>query len=104
MKMEINDENFEEKVLETKEPTLVMFWGSWCPACKACQKGLEELKENVKNINIHSLNVDKNPKSSSKYEIAMTPTFQIFKDGTLVDVEFGARSQFQLEKWVRKYL
>jgi thioredoxin 1 len=39
---------------------------------------------------ITKLNVDENPQTASRYQIASIPTMLIFKDGTLVDRIIGA--------------
>jgi thioredoxin 1 len=97
MKIEITDKNFKNEVLESKKPVLVMFWGSWCPVCKRAEPILKEISEEVKsNIKIRKINVDRNPRTSIKYEIMGTPNFCIFNNGKLIRREVGSRSKNQI--------
>ena len=34
---------FQTTVLEASEPTVVMFWATWCPFCRRFRKDFEEL-------------------------------------------------------------
>jgi thioredoxin 1 len=40
---ELNNENFEEKVLKSKEFYLVDFWADWCFPCKMLSPIVDEV-------------------------------------------------------------
>ena len=97
--MEVSNKDFEQEVLKSDKPVLVMFWGSWCVTCKRVQPMLKEMKQN--NFKITTCNVDKNPQIAVKYDVLGTPTFILFKDGNEVKRIFGAQSKEQLEKFIQ---
>jgi thioredoxin 1 len=44
----LNDDNFDQGVLESKVPVLVDFWAEWCPPCLMVAPTLEELAKEYK--------------------------------------------------------
>lgn len=103
--MELNDDNFEDEVLEHDGPVLVDFWGSWCTACQRMKPIVKKLEEkyNGSGIKICHLNIDKNPQVSGRYEIEETPTHILFEDGEILERKMGAMAEKQLERWFEKH-
>lgn len=95
-KLEITDKEFEEEVLSSSSPVLVMFWGSWCPVCKRAQPMLKKLVDEVDGVKIRMMNIDRNPHTATKYEVMGTPNFCLFYEGNLVEQRFGSQSKNQL--------
>ncbi len=103
--MEFTDENFESEVLEADKPVFVDFWGSWCTACQRMEPVVEKLEKKYDGkLKVGHLNIDKNPQTSSKYEIEETPTHVLFENGEVVERKMGAMAQKQLEKMFEKIL
>ena len=71
--MEVNDNNFEKEVIEKskKIPVVVDFWATWCMPCSMLGPILEKLakKYNGKFI-LAKVDIDQNPRMSSKYRIS----------------------------------
>jgi thioredoxin 1 len=94
--IEINDKEFSKEVIKSTKPVLVMFWGSWCPVCKQAEPLLKKIAEEIDDIKVIKMNVDRNPHTVIKYEVMGTPNFCIFKNGKLVKQEFGSHSKKQI--------
>ncbi|MBD3355152.1 thioredoxin fold domain-containing protein [Candidatus Woesearchaeota archaeon] len=92
--MEISDKEFNE-VITSKEPVLVMFWGSWCPVCKRSEVLLREIAEDI-NYEIKKMNIDRNPRATAKCNILGSPTFILFKEGKEIKRAIGAQSKNQI--------
>ena len=89
---EFTDDNFEQEVINSKEPVLVDFWAEWCGPCRMIAPALDQLAaESAGRYKIAKLNVDENPRTSAEFQIRSIPTLLIFKDGKLVDQIIGAQ-------------
>ncbi len=87
----LNDDNFENEVLNSKTPVLVDFWAEWCGPCRALAPVIEEISEEYcENLKVGKVNVDENPGAPSAFEIRSIPTLILFKDGAVVERFVGA--------------
>ena len=89
----ITDQTFEHEVLSaTGKPVLVDCWAPWCGPCRTIGPVLDQLAtESQGRYRITKLNVDENPQTASRFQIASIPTMLIFKDGKLIDRLIGAQ-------------
>lgn len=89
----VTDQTFEREVLQaTGQPVLVDYWAAWCGPCRMIAPVLDQLAaESQGRYRIAKLNVDENPQTASRYQIASIPTMLIFKDGKIVDRLIGVQ-------------
>lgn len=96
---EINDDNFQEEVLNSEVPVLVDFWAPWCGPCKILAPTLEEISaENREKIKIVKINIDENQLIAGKYGIKSIPTMMIFEKGELKNQLVGSMPKQEIEK------
>ncbi len=97
----LNDDNFENEVLNSETPVLVDFWAEWCGPCRALAPAIEEIAEDYgDNLKVGKLNVDENQGATSAFEIRSIPTLLIFKDGAVVDRLVGALPKNNVENLI----
>lgn len=84
----LNESNFTKK---TKSGLyLVDFYADWCRPCKMMQPVLEDVAKELKSkIIVASINTDKNPNLSSKFQISGIPCLVVLKNGKEINRYVG---------------
>ena len=84
MLIEIDDSQFEEKVLKSAFPVLLDFSSPECIICKTMKERIKEVAVHFKGkVHFLSLDVNRN-KIWQKFEVKAVPTIIYFKDGKAV--------------------
>jgi thioredoxin 2 len=101
--LEITDQTFEREVLSGGgKPVLVDCWAPWCGPCRIIAPVMDQLAaESEGNYRIAKLNVDENPQTASRFQIASIPTMLIFKDGKLIDRIVGVQPKAAIAERLR---
>lgn len=99
----LTDQDFDNKVLQSKTPVLVDFWATWCGPCKLAEPVLEELSDTYKDkVSIMKLDVDQNPVNSQKYGVMSIPTTILFKEGKEMGRQVGFSGKQAFEDLIKK--
>lgn len=97
--IEVDDNNFDQTVLQSETPVLVDFWAPWCRPCLMTAPVLEELAEEYAGrITIAKLNVDQNAKTAAKYNIMAIPSLIVFKKGQPASQIVGYKPKAELKR------
>jgi thioredoxin 1 len=101
--IDLNDNDFEKKVLSSKLPVFVDFWAAWCGPCKMASPVLEELSEEYQGkVEFYKVDVDKNKDVPMKFGVRSIPTTILFKSGKEVERQVGFSGKKSFEDLVKK--
>ncbi len=102
---EINDNNFENKVIKSSCPVVVDFYAQWCGPCRKIAPILEQIQVEFKDdIKVYKIESDKNINTSKEYGISSLPSVLIFVDGAVKEVMVGLMPKSAIVSNIKKYL
>jgi thioredoxin 1 len=100
---EVNEDDFEQVVLQSDTPVLVDFWAEWCAPCRALAPIVETVaKQYAGTARVVKLNVDDNPSITQRYGVQGIPTLILFQDGQEEQRIIGVTSQHTISQIIQK--
>ena len=95
MIIDLNDNNFDQTTSEGV--TLVDFYADWCQPCKRMMPKVEAVAAKLEGkIKVAKVNIDESKATAAKFAIRSIPTFALIKDGRVISVSAGSKSEQDL--------
>jgi thioredoxin 1 len=91
-------------IINSSRPVLVDFYAEWCIPCREVYPVLKKVKQEMGQVKIVKVDVDKNPYLASYYKITSLPTLIIFKDGNPLWTGEGVHSAEKLKSILKNQL
>lgn len=83
MATELNRDNYDSEVIDSKVPVLVDFWGPRCGPCLALMPAVENLEEEYgARLKVAKVNAAENRMLCAKLRVMGLPTFLLYKNGS----------------------
>jgi putative thioredoxin len=105
--IEVNDDNFQEKVVEkSKEiPVVVDFWTPWCMPCKILSPTLEKFAEEYDGkFILAKIDVNNYKQKAREYNIMSIPCVKMFKNGKVAAEFIGSIPEIEVKNWLDENL
>ena len=93
MAVDLNRDNYDKEVLESKTPVMVDFWGPQCRPCLALMPAVEKLeKEYGEKLKVTKVNATENRMLCAKLRVISLPAYLFSKNGAEVKRIAGANT------------
>ena len=87
--------NFDEAISNKK--ILVDFYADWCGPCRM----MGEVLENIDNIEILKVNVDKFPELAQRYMVMSIPTLLLMDNGKVIRSNVGFMNEDEINEFIK---
>lgn len=104
MVQHIDQNMFQEEVLNHEGVVVVDFFATWCAPCKMLAPVLEELQSEMGNVKIVKVDVDDNGELANRYGVQSIPTIKVFKNGAELDTKVGFMPKEVLKELIEEAL
>lgn len=100
----LSDSDFDNFIRTTHKPVLVDFWAQWCGPCRLMSPVLDSFANSQGSIVVAKVDTDRNPVTSSKFQIFSIPTLILIDEGKEVKRMTGAMNLQQLETLLKPWI
>ncbi len=94
-----------EKFFKKEGLLFIDFFGEWCMPCVMMGPVIEDLAEEFKEeVSFAKVNIDDSPEIAQKFDVSVVPTFIILREGKVLEIISGSRTQEELGDLIKKHL
>ena len=103
--IELDNNNFDEIIVNSDVPVIVDFWAPWCGPCKMMAPTFSKVASNYPLKTLFTkVNTQDEQNLGARFNIQSIPTLVIFKNGIEVQRVSGALDENSLNQFIQQYL
>ena len=97
------EEEFKEKVLDSKVPVIMDFYADWCGPCRALSPAIEKIAAEYEgNVSVIKVDCDECQDLAVEMAIKSIPTIVVMIDGEEAARNVGYLKEEDLKKFINK--
>ncbi len=103
--IDINEQNFEQDVVNSSIPVVVDFWATWCGPCRKLSPVIDEIAEGyVGKVKFVKVNIEDCTEIAKKYSISGIPSLLVFSNGEVVERLTGLMPKSTIISNIEKHI
>ena len=101
----VTEREFEQEVIRSELPVLIEFTADWCAPCKQIAPEVAAFaREMLGKAKVVKVDIDKAPVLARELRVQSVPTFMVFAQQRIADVQVGAIRKKQMLAMVEPFL